>query len=50
MLVVLTVNVENYVLTILHDTTVTGGPSDACEVATTHVCKTAMQHNNVGAS
>jgi hypothetical protein len=50
MLVVLTMNVENYVLAILHDTTVTGRPSDACEVAFTHVCKTAMQHSNVGGS
>lgn len=45
MLVVLTVNVDNYVLTILHDTTVTGVPSDACEVATTLVCKTAKSDN-----
>jgi hypothetical protein len=43
--VVLTMNVENYVLPILHDTTVTGVPSDVCEVATTHVCKTAKSGN-----
>jgi hypothetical protein len=40
MLVVLTMNIENYVLTVLHDTTVTAVPSDASVVATTHVCKT----------
>jgi len=46
-------NVENYVLTILHDTTVTGLPSDACVVTITRACKTAypaVQHDNVGAS
>jgi len=38
-------NVENYVLTILHDTTVTGVPSDACKVASSHVWKTAKPGN-----
>jgi hypothetical protein len=36
----LAMNIENDVLTILHDTTVTGVPSDPCVVATIHVCKT----------
>jgi len=44
-LVIQNMNVENYVLTILHDTTVTGVPSDACKVASSHVWKTAKPGN-----